>query len=231
MLISGGVDSTVCFALLEKTLGKERVYGLHVDHGFMREHESANVVEALKAIGLDDLHVYEAEAEYLSALEGISEPEEKRKIIGNLFLDITERVMEEQGCNESSWLLGQGTIYPDTIESGGTKNADKIKTHHNRVDRVQEMIDKGLVIEPIAELYKDEVRDIGRMLGLPDALVDRHPFPGPGLAIRCLCSEGEDGVAIPMEDAVQLLKLPLKSVGVQGDERSYSHLALVIDDV
>lgn len=225
LLISGGVDSTVCFALLEKTLGKERVYGLHVDHGFMRKDESALVANALKEIGLDDLHIYDAEQEYLDALAGVSEPEKKRNIIGELFLDITERVMKEQNLDDEHWLLGQGTIYPDTIESGGTENADKIKTHHNRVDRVQDMIAKGLVIEPIKELYKDEVREIGLKLGLPEALIHRHPFPGPGLAIRCLCAETDNHTAEHID--TDLWKLPVQSVGVQGDERSYSHPALV----
>ena len=224
LLVSGGVDSTVCFALLEKTLGKERVYGLHVDHGFMRKDESKKVKDALTTIGLDDLHVIDAHDEYLKALEGIVDPEEKRNIIGEKFLDIVERVMKELHFDESKWLLGQGTIYPDTIESGGTKNSDKIKTHHNRVDRVQEMIQKGMVIEPIKELYKDEVRNIGRQLGLPHELIDRHPFPGPGLAIRILCSNGSTESVEQIDE--MLFKLPIKSVGVQGDERSYAHPAV-----
>lgn len=240
LLISGGVDSTVCFALLEKTLGKDKVYGFHIDHGFMRLNESDHVKNALADIGLDDLHVYNASEEYFDALNEIYEPEEKRKIIGNLFLDITDKIMKELDFNEKDWLLGQGTIYPDTIESGGTKNADKIKTHHNRVDRIQEMISKGLIIEPIKELYKDEVRKIGLKLDLPENLINRHPFPGPGLAIRCLCSEGrgirtlktlplvggdyttqgsEEGIL----QGVVGFKLPFKSVGVQGDERSYAY--------
>ncbi len=225
LLVSGGVDSTVCFALLEKTLGKERVYGLHIDHGFMRLDESEKVSRALEDIGLDDLHVIDAQQEYLSTLDGISDPEKKRTIIGDTFLDIVERVMKKLGFEQDSWLLGQGTIYPDTIESGGTQHADKIKTHHNRVDRVQDMIEKGLIIEPIKDLYKDEVRTIGRQLGLPHELIDRHPFPGPGLAIRILCSEGEKEAPHIADD--DLIKLPIKSVGVQGDERSYSHPALL----
>ena len=257
LLISGGVDSTVSFALLEKTLGKDRVYGLHVDHGLMRKDESKKVKEALKAIGLDDLHVYNAEAEYLKALQGIVDPETKRKIIGDLFIDIANRVMSKLKMDDGNWLLGQGTIYPDTIESGGTKHADKIKTHHNRVDRIQEMIIEGLVIEPIKDLYKDEVREIGRALGLPHHLVDRHPFPGPGLAIRCLCSEESDEVgsvivspkrsegrnnpvtlgnqkiasvtSFPRNDTT-IVRLPMKSVGVQGDERSYAHPAVILTD-
>ncbi len=243
LLVSGGVDSTVCFALLEKTLGTERVYGLHVDHGFMREGESEEVKNALVTIGLDDLHIYNAEDHYLSALSGIIDPEEKRKIIGEKFIDIVEDVMAKMNFDENQWLLGQGTIYPDTIESGGTKNADKIKTHHNRVDRIQKMIAENKIIEPIKDLYKDEVREVGRALGLPSELIDRHPFPGPGLAIRCLCSEGKHGSVDSIPPPIrgrrggglvgspqtpQIYKLPIKSVGVQGDERSYAHPALLM---
>ncbi|MFA4830799.1 MAG: glutamine-hydrolyzing GMP synthase [Patescibacteria group bacterium] len=229
LLVSGGVDSTVCFALLEKTLGKKRVYGLHVDHGLMRLNESKEVKLALAKIGLDNLHVYNAEDEMLAKLKNVYDPEEKRKIIGKLFVEVAERVMKEQGFNEKEWLLGQGTIYPDTIESGGTKNADKIKTHHNRVDRVQEMIKKGLVIEPIKDLYKDEVREIGLKLGLPKNLINRQPFPGPGLAIRCLCAEKSSNTqTLQHANTSTFYKLPIKSVGVQGDERSYAHPALLV---
>ena len=199
LLVSGGVDSTVCFALLEKVLGKKRVFGLHIDNGFMRLDETKKITKALKKIGFNNLHIYDAEKEFLQALRGVTEPEQKRKIIGNLFLDITDRIMKEKGMDGKNWLLGQGTIYPDTIESGGTKNADVIKTHHNRVPRVQQMITEGRVIEPLKELYKDEVREIGLKLGLPKELIFRHPFPGPGLAIRCLCSEGSKEKAEFME--------------------------------
>jgi len=247
LLISGGVDSTVCFALLEKTLGKSRVYGLHVDHGMMRENESDLVVESLKQIGLDDLHVYNAEDEYLEKLKNKFEPEEKRKIIGDLFLSITDKIMAENQMNSNEWLIGQGTIYPDTIESGGTKNADVIKTHHNRVPKIQEMIKEGKIIEPIKDLYKDEVRAIGEKLGLPRELLYRHPFPGPGLGIRCLCSDGQNNTStvilknvipntppvIPTEvegSLKDIYKLPIKSVGVQGDERSYEHPAVITEE-
>jgi len=229
LLISGGVDSTVCFALLEKTLGKSHVFGLHVDHGLMRENETTQVVKALKKIGLDDLNVYNAEDEYLEKLKNIYEPEEKRKIIGNLFLEITDKVMAKKNMLSADWLIGQGTIYPDTIESGGTKNADVIKTHHNRVPKIQEMIAEGKIIEPIKELYKDEVRKIGEKLGLPHELVYRHPFPGPGLGIRCLCSDGTNLNKPEIKTFVknEIVILPIKSVGVQGDERSYAHPAVI----
>lgn len=230
LLVSGGVDSTVCFALLEKILGKARVYGLHIDSGFMRLNETKNITGALKKIGFDNLHIYNAENEFLAALKGVTDPETKRKIIGNLYLDIAQKLMRQKNMFGPNWLLGQGTIYPDTIESGGTKNADVIKTHHNRVARVTDMIAAGKVIEPLKELYKDEVRAIGRKLGLPANLVNRHPFPGPGLAIRLLCSPST--TAEPIELLAEsplgpVYKLPMRSVGVQGDERSYSHPAVL----
>ncbi len=225
LLVSGGVDSAVCFALLEKALGKKRVYGFHVDTGLMRWKETDGIKKALAKAGFTGLQIYNAEQEYLEALKGVTEPEKKRKIIGDLFLDITDRIMAEKNFDPDQWLIGQGTIYPDTIESGGTKNADVIKTHHNRVPRIKQMIAEGKIIEPIRELYKDEVREIGHMLGLPKSLVQRHPFPGPGLGIRVLCSEGSDEKSVMI--AQDLWKLPVRSVGVQGDERSYSHPALL----
>jgi GMP synthase (glutamine-hydrolysing) len=238
LMISGGVDSTVAFLLLEKALGKGKVYGMLVDIGFMRLNEVVEVEAALKAIGVDDLHVYDGAAEYFEALKGVYEPEKKRQIIGDLFLDIKDKVSSDLGLDEEHWMLGQGTIYPDTIETGESKHADKIKTHHNRVDRVQELCDKGLVIEPLSQLYKDEVRMVGEKLGLVHEMVWRHPFPGPGLAVRTLCSEGHDEVEnaealeaemakVAGEYGLKVKVLPVKSVGVQGDERSYRHPAVV----
>lgn len=122
-------------------------------------------------------------------------------------------------------MLGQGTIYPDTIETGGTKHSDQIKTHHNRVEAVQKMIDAGLVLEPLKELYKDEVRRLGEEIGLPHALVWRHPFPGPGLGVRILCAadEGESQSQVLPGITVPHVQLPIQSVGVQGDGRTYRH--------
>lgn len=239
LLVSGGVDSTVCFALLEKALGTDRVYGMLVDTGLMRYKEAEKVKEALSKAGFKNLHVAEKGGLFLNRLKGVSDPEEKRRIIGELFWEVKEDVAEELGLNPDKWIMGQGTIYPDTIETGGTKHADKIKTHHNRVDLVQEMIAAGKVIEPIAELYKDEVRDLGEELGLPHNLVWRHPFPGPGLGVRILCtSEQEvkkaenfdelsgqisDFIAEKFGEEIIAKVLPCKSVGVQGDERTYRH--------
>ena len=126
---------------------------------------------------------------------------------------------------DGRWILGQGTIYPDTIESGGTAKADLIKTHHNRVAGIQKLIDEGRIIEPLSSFYKDEVRAIGRQLGLAPALLDRHPFPGPGLAIRCLCSE----TGWCTEKLPEGWLLPVAAVGVQGDSRTY-RATLAVDE-
>ena len=139
------------------------------------------------------------------------------------------------------WLFFQGTIYPDTIETGGTKHADKIKTHHNRVKEILKLMRLGSLIEPISELYKDEVRAIGRKLGLPNTLLNRHPFPGPGLAIRVLCSSGREKIE-KLEQINRDLQraagkdfratmLPVRSVGVQGDNRTYRHPALITGEL
>jgi GMP synthase (glutamine-hydrolysing) len=240
MLISGGVDSTVAYVLLVKALGQDRVYGLFVDTGFMRSGERLQVEEALKAEGIQ-LHVHEGAQEFYSALQGVYEPEKKREIIGRVFLEIQRKVAEELKLNPQEWMLGQGTIYPDTIESGGTKNSAKIKTHHNRVPEIEEMIKQGRIIEPLKDLYKDEVRAVGEKLGLPSELVWRHPFPGPGLAVRILCAEREDwpenheqlqadinAFLVQKGSTLSAHLLPLKSVGVQGDFRTYRHpLALI----
>ncbi|MFA7685682.1 MAG: glutamine-hydrolyzing GMP synthase [Candidatus Gracilibacteria bacterium] len=238
LLISGGVDSTVAFLLIAKALGGDKVYGLFVDTGFMRMNERKEVESALLKVGVKNLHVYDASKEYFKALKGIYEPEAKRKIIGDLFLDIQAKVSNKLNLNPKEWIIAQGTIYPDTIETGGTKHADKIKTHHNRVPQIQELIKQGKVIEPLAQLYKDEVRLVGEKLGLKKDLVWRHPFPGPGLAVRMLCTKKEDypdnvselETRINVElkkHGLQSRVLPIKSVGVQGDERTYRHPVVV----
>ncbi|PIR93133.1 glutamine-hydrolyzing GMP synthase [Candidatus Falkowbacteria bacterium CG10_big_fil_rev_8_21_14_0_10_43_10] len=240
VLVSGGVDSSVTFALLTKALGEQKVKGLYIDTGFMRANESAEIKKNFNKIGFRNLETFDAGDIFFERLKNISEPEEKRKIIGQTFLDIKEKVAGELGLNPEEWLLGQGTIYPDTIETGGTKHADTIKTHHNRIDALQKMAAAGLVVEPLVDFYKDEVRQIGELLDLPKEMVERHPFPGPGLAIRCLChaSAGKPNLQTPPSDTEQLQKicrqhniqfqiLPIKSVGVQGDNRTYAHPAVI----
>jgi GMP synthase (glutamine-hydrolysing) len=221
MLVSGGVDSSVAFAFLEKALGKKNVIGLYINSGLMRKGESQQVKKDLAKAGFNDLQIADAKAEFLNRLKSISDPEKKRKIIGEAYLDVAERWFRKK------WLLGQGTIYPDTVESGGTKHADTIKTHHNRIVRIQQMIIQGRIIEPLRNFYKDEVRAIGRKLGLPQQLVARHPFPGPGLGIRVLCSQKIGRKNLPRlklnQTDFHYQILPAKSVGVQGDSRTYAH--------
>ncbi|MDD5102880.1 MAG: glutamine-hydrolyzing GMP synthase [Candidatus Peribacteraceae bacterium] len=267
MLVSGGVDSTVAFVLLNEVLGAHRVQGLLIDTGLMRKNEIAEIRAAFEKLGVTNVRIEDASADFFATLEGVIDPEEKRRAIGDTFLAVQKRVSEELGltgddgwlANRSAaasvddgaaplrrgyggqpslhegWILGQGTIYPDTIETKGTRHADHIKTHHNRVPAIQEMLKKGLVIEPLKELYKDEVRLLGEELGLPHELVERHPFPGPGLGVRILCADKPDTLSV---DDVGIKRwaggwavLPVKSVGVQGDGRTYRHaLALFSQD-
>ncbi len=235
ILVSGGVDSNVAFSLLTKTLGEERVKGLYIDTGFMRKDESDEIKQGFINAGFKNFEAYDASDIFFKNLENIYEPEEKRNIIGQTFLDVKDAQIKKLGLNSDEWLLGQGTIYPDIIESGGSKNAQKIKTHHNRVDAIKKMIAEGKIIEPLVDFYKFEVRAIGKILNLPANLINRHPFPGPGLAIRCLCHEHDkiDNVSIVQKETnnffaqkyknVNQQILPFKSVGVQGDNRTYAH--------
>ncbi len=221
--VSGGVDSTVAFTLCLRALGPERVYGVYVDTGLMREGETEFVENVFAKLGAAQFHVEDARARFLGALEGVIEPEEKRKRIGEEFVAVQERILSGGDFLSGRWILGQGTIYPDTIESGGAAKADVIKTHHNRVAGIQMLIDEGRIVEPLSSFYKDEVRQAGGELGIPREFLDRHPFPGPGLAIRCLCSESE----APVERVGDGWILPVRSVGVQGDSRSYRQVLLV----
>jgi GMP synthase (glutamine-hydrolysing) len=222
--VSGGVDSTVAFTLCLRALGTSRVRGVYVDTGLMREGETEFVERTFRQLGAGIVDIAHCEREFLGALESARDPELKRHIIGEQFVRVQERIIESRGLLDDHWILGQGTIYPDTIESGGTANAATIKTHHNRVPGIQKLMESGRIVEPLADFYKDEVRVIGRQLGLPDELLDRHPFPGPGLAIRCLCSETEERVTRVPEGWL----IPVRSVGVQGDSRSYAPV-LAID--
>lgn len=221
--VSGGVDSTVAYSLCLKALGEQRVHGAYVDTGLMREDETAFVRKIFSALGSKHFRVVDAQLDFLSALEGVTEPERKRAIIGEKFVHIQEQILESGPYLDGRWILGQGTIYPDTIESGGTAKADLIKTHHNRVAGIQKLIDENRIVEPLTQFYKDEVRELGQELGLPAEFLERHPFPGPGLAIRCLCAD-KDELCIPTADGVIA---PIHSVGVQGDSRSYRPVLIV----
>ncbi len=221
--VSGGVDSTVAHTLCLRALGAERVFGIYVDTGLMRKNETDFVRSVFSELGAKHFLVDEAEAEFLHALRGTTDPEVKRCAIGEQFVKVQERILATEHFLDGHWILGQGTIYPDTIESGGTAKADLIKTHHNRVAGIQALIDSGRIIEPLTSFYKDEVREIGRELGVPAKFLSRHPFPGPGLAIRCLCSPEEASV-VPTADGILL---PVRSVGVQGDARSYRQVLAI----
>jgi GMP synthase (glutamine-hydrolysing) len=220
--VSGGVDSTVAFTLCLRALGASRVRGVYVDTGLMREGETEFVERTFRALGAGVVdavvNVEHCERQFLEPLASVRDPEIKRHVIGEQFVRVQERIIESRGLLDGHWILGQGTIYPDTIESGGTANAATIKTHHNRVPGIQRLMESGRIVEPLADFYKDEVRTIGRQLDLPAELLDRHPFPGPGLAIRCLCSETEELVTRVPEGWL----IPVRSVGVQGDSRSYA---------
>jgi GMP synthase (glutamine-hydrolysing) len=246
-LVSGGVDSTVAFTLCVKALGKDRVKGLYVDTGFMRKYDT-DAMRKLIASGQYDIKIVDAGNEFIEMLKDIQDPEIKRKEIGKKFVALTDEIMtSEFKDNRDDWVLGQGTIYPDTIESGGTKHAAHIKTHHNRVGLIKQLILENKVVEPLSELYKDEVRKVGRMLAkefsIPRSLINRHPFPGPGLAIRCLvaprnrkvgvaANEDEQSSLSKLEEIASRYKLqastlPIRTVGVKGDERSYDLVALL----
>jgi len=237
LLVSGGVDSTVSAVIIGKALGAERLHLLHIDNGLMRKDESAQVVELFNEMGLGGhFHFVDASETFLAALAGAVEPEEKRRVIGDTFVKVFQDQARELQIEDH--LLGQGTIYPDTIETGGTQRADVIKTHHNRVPIIQKMIEEGRVVEPLSELYKVEVRELGERLGIAHDLLWRHPFPGPGLGVRLLCNTGEPdregfSVAEPLMAAyrdrfgLEALLLPIRSVGVKADLRAYEHPVLI----
>ncbi|VDN07613.1 unnamed protein product [Thelazia callipaeda] len=279
VLVSGGVDSTVCAALLHKALGSNRVIAVHIDNGFMRFNESVRVAESLNDLNLKVLK-YSAFYTFMNGqisfggkfsrpLMRTVQPELKRKIIGDTFMRVKDKIIEELKLDKDIF-LAQGTLRPDLIESAShlaSSHADVIKTHHNDSPLVRELRDVGKVVEPLKDFHKDEVRELGRSLGLPEHIIHRHPFPGPGLAIRILCAERamitdldlfvttqhhlhlianlphcnkkseEYGTIIQhistndleiighhnFEIATTLL--PVQSVGVQGDGRSYAYAA------
>lgn len=236
--LSGGVDSSVAAVLIHEAIG-EQLTCIFVDTGMMREGEGEQVVTLFRQHYKIPLVAVDASSLFLTALEGVSDPEQKRKIIGKLFIEVFETEARKIG---GANFLAQGTLYPDVIESvsftGGPSVT--IKSHHN-VGGLPERMNMKLV-EPLRELFKDEVRALGRELGLPESFVGRHPFPGPGLAIRVLGEVSEDKLAILRKaDVVYLdeirkaglydeiwqafaVLLPVRTVGVMGDGRSYDHV-------
>ncbi|XP_055502259.1 GMP synthase [glutamine-hydrolyzing] isoform X2 [Leucoraja erinacea] len=289
VLLSGGVDSTVCTALLNKALKQDQVIALHIDNGFMRKKESQCVEEALRKLGIKVKVINAAHAFYngtttlpiseedrtprkriSKTLNMTTNPEEKRKIIGDTFVKVANEVIGEMNLKPEEVFLAQGTLRPDLIESASVEasgKADVIKTHHNDTELIRELREEGKVIEPLKDFHKDEVRALGRELGLPEDLVSRHPFPGPGLAIRIICAdepyickdfaetnnilkiladfsasvkkphtllqrvkscmsdeEQEKLLQITSLHSLNAFLMPIKTVGVQGDCRSYSYV-------
>lgn len=235
MALSGGVDSTVAATLISRAIG-DRLFGIFVDNGVLRKNEFETVLATYAKLGLNVKGV-DARENFYTALAGKTDPEEKRKVIGRLFI---ETFQDEATHIEGIEMLGQGTIYPDVIESVSVHGPSMtIKSHHN-VGGLPEQMHLSLV-EPLRYLFKDEVRKVGRELGIPDEMIDRHPFPGPGLAIRILGEITPDKVQLLQEADdiyVKALKqhklyatvwqagailLPVKSVGVMGDERTYEY--------
>ena len=233
--LSGGVDSSVVATLLTKALGSERVHCVFVNNGLLRKNEYRDVLEMYRSIGLNCIGV-NAEEAFMKALAGLEDPEAKRKAIGHVFIQVFQKATEKMG-KKFEW-LAQGTLYPDVIESVSLRGASvTIKSHHN-VGGLPEKMNMKLV-EPLRELFKDEVRKIGAELGLPKEILGRHPFPGPGLSIRLIGAVNRedletlrncDHVFISELKAQGLydkiwqafcVLLPVKTVGVQGDGRTY----------
>jgi GMP synthase (glutamine-hydrolysing) len=238
--LSGGVDSTVAAALVQRAIGS-RLHCIFVDNGLLRQGEREQVEQLFRgSLGID-LVTVRAEQRFLSALRGVSDPERKRRLIGHLFIEIFEEQAAKLGGAD---FLVQGTLYPDVIESVSVKGPSAtIKTHHNVGGLPERM--RLRLIEPLRELFKDEVREVGRRLGLPETAIRRHPFPGPGLAIRVIGEVTPERLAtLRAADAIVTQEvrraglydalwqafavyLPIQSVGVMGDDRTYENAIAV----
>lgn len=236
--LSGGVDSSVAATIVSKAIGDD-LQCIFVDHGLLRKNEADEVMETYKNLGLNVKKV-DASAEFLEKLKGVEDPETKRKIIGNHFVEVFEREAKEFG--EAKYLV-QGTIYPDVIESGKDKSS-VIKSHHNVGGLPEDMLFEGLV-EPLRDLFKDEVRELGEAIGVPHDMVWRQPFPGPGLAIRVIGEITEERLEVVREtDAILREEVknaglaediwqyftvwtPIKTVGVKGDARVYENVVAI----
>jgi GMP synthase (glutamine-hydrolysing) len=236
--LSGGVDSSVVAVLLHQAIG-ENLTCIFVNNGLLRLNEAEQVIDTFKNHFKINLVYVDAEEKFLEVLKGVSDPETKRKKIGNLFIQVFEEETKKLGDFD---FLAQGTLYPDVIESVSFKGPSAtIKTHHNVGGLPEDM--KFELIEPLRELFKDEVRQVGLQLGLPAEIIGRHPFPGPGLAIRVLGEVTKERLdVLRLADAIFIeeikkaglyneiwqaftVLLPVRSVGVMGDERTYEHVA------
>ena len=236
--LSGGIDSSVATAIAAKALG-EKLTAVYVDHGFMREGETEQIREAFQKFNIC-LIIANAQERFMTKLRGVTEPETKRKIMGEEFIRVFEEIANESGAQ----YLIQGTIYPDRIESGFRKNSDKIKSHHN-VAGLPEKMQFKKILEPLRDLYKDEVRKVARMVDLPKEIVNRQPFPGPGLAVRIIGPLTDEKVEIAKK-ADKIVREEIeknglaenlwqyfavvtdtKATGVKGDARAYGHVVAV----
>jgi GMP synthase (glutamine-hydrolysing) len=243
LLISGGVDSSVAAGLLLKALDPGQVHLMYIDTGLMRHNESQEVEASLAKLGAVHIHHINAAADFLGGLTGVADPEKKRRIIGDMFIRVQEREVKKLGIAHA--FLAQGTLYTDMIESGKGvgKKAHVIKSHHNvRSPLVEAKRKQGLIVEPLALLYKDEVRSLGRKLGLSPDIIGRHPFPGPGLAVRILGEVTDEKLSVLKQADYMYIDelkkrrlyakiwqafcvlLPLRSVGVSGDMRRYGYV-------
>jgi GMP synthase (glutamine-hydrolysing) len=237
--LSGGVDSAVAAALVQKAVSSQLTC-VFVDHGLLREGEAEQVERDFVAATGVNLMVVDARQKFLAALKGVTDPEEKRKIIGREFIRTFEEAAAKISAEKKVEFLVQGTLYPDVVESGGGTGTANIKSHHN-VGGLPDDLDFTLV-EPLRSLFKDEVRDVGKALGLPEAIVWRQPFPGPGLAIRIIGEVTEErlkvlrradfiareelhlaGLDREIWQCPVVLLAEVRSVGVQGDGRTYGH--------
>ena len=237
--LSGGVDSSVAALLIHKAIGK-KLHCVFIDNGLLRLNERQQVINTFAENFDIDLHTVRAEKDFLKALEGVTDPEQKRRIIGKIFVEVFER--EAQRFEGIKW-LAQGTIYPDIVESAKQKGAHLIKSHHNVGGLPSDMNLK--VLEPLSSLFKDEVRKVGKELGLNDDLVFKHPFPGPGLAIRVIGALTKEVLDLARQvDAIFIeelktkgfyykvaqafgVVLPVRSVGVMGDQRQYGYVVVL----
>lgn len=237
--LSGGVDSTVVATLLTKALGRDRVHCIFLNNGLLRKNEFEQVIEQYEKLDLN-LRAIDASADFLSALKGLVDPEAKRKAIGRVFIEVFEKNLPSEHCQ---W-LAQGTLYPDVIESVSSVGGSvTIKSHHNVGGLPARM--KLKLLEPVRDLFKDEVRALGRQLGLDDVFIQRHPFPGPGLSIRVIGEVTQSRLAVLADcDAIFIdylreknlyhkiwqafvVLLPVQTVGVQGDSRTYENVVAV----
>lgn len=251
-LVSGGVDSAVTAALLLKALPAGQVHALHVDTGFMRLDESEGVVRELRQLGLTNLrHVNAADRFFdgqLSSADGrtlgpltrLHDPEQKRELVGSMFMEVLRDELAAMNLDLSETIFAQGTLRPDLIESGNpdiSSAASSIKTHHNDVPMVRAAREQGRVVETNADWHKDEVRQVARELGLSEQIAARQPFPGPGLVLRLITWDGTDDVPADLDQRIgaqleglnfrRLRTYPFRTVGVQGDRRSYGFLSLL----